>query len=445
MSALQDICLHIHAGQHVALVGLSGAGKTTLASLLLRFIQPGRGQITIDQGSLEEIPLDTWRQWVAWVPQDPTLFHDTIAENLRLAKPDASDIQMENAVQAAHLDEFIHSLPEGYNTLIGEGGARLSRGQAQRLALARAFLKDAPILILDEPTSSLDPRNEMLVESAMHELMRGRTVITIAHRLNTVHNADRIYVLDEGRLQEEGTHDELLARHGLYSRLVGAAGQTSKMPILSQRPTQADEIEPSQIDNSAINENPLAHHSSSFFRLLGFLKGSWGWVTLSVLLGVLTVGSNIGLMGTSAFLISAAALHPDLGTLQVAIVGVRFFGIARGVFRYTERLTTHDVTFRLLGRLRTWFYKALEPLAPARLLEHRAGDLLARIVCRRGNPGELLCPRRRSTNGGGIDHCWDGDLLCQDGYAPGLGLPGIYADPGDWAPIHIVGSFQRTR
>jgi ATP-binding cassette subfamily C protein CydCD len=378
--ALQDISLEIHAGQHVALVGLSGAGKSTLAALLLRFIQPGSGLITMGCIPSSEIPLESWRQEVAWVPQNPYLFHDTIAANLRIAHPDASDRQLEFAVQAAHLGEFIHSLPAGYSTMVGEGGARLSLGQAQRLALARAFLKNAPILILDEPTSSLDPRNEMLVESAMHEIMRGRTVITIAHRLNTVRNADRLFILDQGRLVEEGTHDELLVRQGVYSRLVGAAVQSPGIPIPSQPPMQDDDIAQSIFNITSPGEASPNHHPATLFRLLGFLKGSWGWVALSVLLGVLTVGSNIGLMGTSAFLISAAALHPDLATLQVAIVGVRFFGIARGVFRYTERLTTHDVTFRLLGRLRVWFYQALEPLSPARLLEHRVGDLLARIV-----------------------------------------------------------------
>jgi ATP-binding cassette subfamily C protein CydC len=134
-------------------------------------------------------------------------------------------------------------------------------------------------------------------------------------------------------------------------------------------------------DSSPIQKSKINNHQSKILlRLLGFLRGSWGWVALSVLLGGLTIGSNIGLIGTSAFLISAAGLHPEFGTLQIAIVGVRFFGIARGVFRYTERLTSHNVTFRLLARLRTWFYRALEPLAPARLMQYRSGDLLGRIV-----------------------------------------------------------------
>ncbi len=382
--ALQDVSLEIQAGEHVALVGRTGAGKSTLAALLLRFINPSGGQITINQEPLTDFPLESWRRLVAWVPQNPHLFHDTIAANLRLARPDATDEELAAAARSAHLDEFIQSLPDGYATIVGEEGARLSGGQAQRLALARAFLKDAPILILDEPTSSLDPEQETLVESAMHALMRGRTVITIAHRLNTVFQADRIFVLERGYLVEEGTHRQLLARGGVYAALVnlpvGVERRMSNVPTDVQRSTFDAEHTPAPQPSTTVHRPHRPLVGSSIVRLLAFLRGSWGWVALSVLLGALTVGSNVGLMGTSAFLISAAALHPELGTLQVAIVGVRFFGIARGVFRYAERLTSHNVTFRLLAHLRVWFYRALEPLAPARLMEHRTGDLLSRII-----------------------------------------------------------------
>ena len=380
--ALQDISLEIHAGEHIALVGMSGSGKSTLAALLLRFIHPGSGKITINNEPLTGISLESWRSMVAWVPQNPYLFHDTIAANLRLARPDATNEQLAISTRAAYLDEFVRSLPQGYETVIGEEGAHLSGGQSQRLALARAFLKNAPILILDEPTSSLDPEHEMLVESAMHILMRGRTVITIAHRLNTVFQADRIFVLDQGHLVEEGTHRELLAQGGIYSRLVGAAEQIVDIPARSQGYKGINELDSSSLpgSESGRQDSTVKPQLPVAFRLLQFLNGSWGWVALSVLLGALTVGSNVGLMGTSAFLVSAAALHPELGALQIAIVGVRFFGIARGVFRYVERLTSHNVTFRLLARLRLWFYRALEPLAPARLMEYRAGDILSRIV-----------------------------------------------------------------
>jgi ATP-binding cassette, subfamily C, bacterial CydCD len=391
-ATLQDLSLAIHSGEHIGLVGSSGVGKTTLAALLLRFIEPSGGRITINGRSSTEIPLAAWRALFAWVPQDPYLFHDTLAANLRLAKPDATDAELQIAARLAHLDQCIESLPEGYATLIGEHGARLSAGQAQRLALARAFLKDAPILILDEPTSSLDPGQEALVETSLRTLMHGRTILTIAHRLNTVFQSDRILVLEGGRIVESGTHRDLIAKAGAYAVLINpiavVESQRSDLALDLQPPVLACPVPLEELSGSTLDVQPPANQkskisnqkSSTLLRLLGFLRGSWSLVALSVLLGVLTVASNVGLMGTSAFLISAAALHPQLGTLEVAIVGVRFFGLARGVFRYTERLTSHNVTFRLLARLRTWFYRALEPLAPARLLQYRSGDLLGRIL-----------------------------------------------------------------
>jgi ATP-binding cassette subfamily C protein CydCD len=389
--ALNNISLTINQGDQIALVGESGAGKSTLANLILGFFPPGKGEIRINGELLIEDNLAGWRSQIAWVPQEPALFQDTIAANIRLARPDADLGAVVSAASAAHLAEFIDSLPEGYETLIGEGGARLSGGEAQRLALARAFLKDAPILIMDEPTSQLDPVTESQLADSTRNLMEGRTVITIAHRLNTIYKADRILVLQEGSVVEDGSHQELIKMAGIYNDLVNA--YTGGIPVKSNIEIEGKELEIILDSYHQVSESPRlplsvqptlqprsTSQQPSWQRLAGFLSEHWVQVLFSVLLGFLTIGSSIGLMGTSAWLISTAALHPSIATLQIAIVGVRFFGILRGISRYFERLVSHNVTFNILTKLRVWFYKSLVPLAPARLLNFRFGDLLSRII-----------------------------------------------------------------
>jgi ATP-binding cassette subfamily C protein CydD len=222
--ALSDLTLTLPAGTRTALVGPSGSGKSTLVNLLMRFMDPDSGAILANGISVSSLPAKTWRESLALVPQRPHLFYGTVLENIKLARPGASREEVERAAELAGATEFIRRMPEGYGTRIGERGSRLSGGEAQRIAIARAFLKDAPVLIMDEPTSSLDPESERLIRAALERLARGRTVLVIAHRLNTVYGADRIAVLDEGSLAETGTHQELLRQGGLYTRLVNTYG-----------------------------------------------------------------------------------------------------------------------------------------------------------------------------------------------------------------------------
>jgi ATP-binding cassette, subfamily C, bacterial CydC len=222
-TVLREVDFSIRPGETVALVGRSGAGKSTCANLLMRFWDTDAGHVTIGGVNLRDLPLATLRKLVAAVPQDVHLFNETVADNIRLGRPDATQEEVERAAQLAQAHAFIIALPQGYGTPCGERGVRLSGGQRQRLAIARAFLRDAPILILDEAVSNLDTENEQALQAAMDEVRRDRTVLVIAHRLSTIRAADRVLVLDEGRVIEQGTHDALLAAGGTYARIVAAS------------------------------------------------------------------------------------------------------------------------------------------------------------------------------------------------------------------------------
>jgi len=216
---VHDIDFTIAPGERVALVGPSGAGKSTLSQLLLRFFDVQSGEIRIDGHDLKQLDLKTYLEQVALVPQETLLFGGTVRENIRYGKLDATEDEMHRAARAAHADDFIREMEGGYDAVVGEKGVKLSGGERQRIAIARAMLKDPRILVLDEATSSLDTQSESLIQEALEALMKGRTTLIIAHRLSTVHNADRIVVMEKGRVVETGTHPELMAKEGLYYHL----------------------------------------------------------------------------------------------------------------------------------------------------------------------------------------------------------------------------------
>jgi ATP-binding cassette, subfamily B, bacterial len=215
----KNLSMHIKPGEKVGLVGHSGGGKTTVTTLLLRFIDIQGGQILVDDQDIAKVTQTSLRRNIAYVPQEPMLFHRSLAENISYGNTKATQAEIETMAKLAHAHEFIEQLPHGYDTLVGERGVKLSGGQRQRVAIARAMLKNAPILVLDEATSALDSESEVLIQDALWKLMEGRTALVIAHRLSTIQRMDRILVMDNGKIIEEGTHKELLKQDGIYANL----------------------------------------------------------------------------------------------------------------------------------------------------------------------------------------------------------------------------------
>ncbi|MBV2354790.1 thiol reductant ABC exporter subunit CydD [Streptomyces sp. J2-1] len=356
--AVSDVSLTVRPGETVALVGPSGAGKSTLLDVVLGFVRPVRGRVRVGGADLAGLDLAEWRSRIAWVPQRPHLYAGTVAENVRLARPGADDGAVRRALGDAGALEFVDALPDGAETVLGEDGAGLSAGQRQRLALARAFLADRPVLLLDEPTAALDGETEAGVVAAVRRLAAGRTVLLVVHRPALLDVADRVVRL---RPQEPAAVRELPRR---AERAGSAEPQVS---------ASADPFGPGA-------PAPVARHRTTGARIRALAGGLRGRLLLALLLGALALGSAVGLTATSGWLISRAAQQPPVLYLMVAVTATRAFGIGRAVFRYAERLVSHDAVLRMLADTRVAVYRRLERLAPAGLRSARRGDLLTRLV-----------------------------------------------------------------
>lgn len=353
--AITDASFQIAPGETVALVGPSGAGKSTLLNVLLGFVRPTEGRVRIGDADLAEVDLEEWRSRIAWVPQRPQLFAGTIAENIRLACPDADESAVRRALADAGALEFVDALPRGADTVLGEDGAGLSAGQRQRLALARAFLADRPVLLLDEPTAALDGATEAEVVAAVRRLAAGRTVLLVVHRPALLGVADRVVRLAEPVPQAP----------------VEATARASAAPVVGTSVVAS--AGPSVTDVPPDRRSTLA-------RVRAMSGPRRGRLVLALLLGSLALGSAVGLMATSGWLISRASQQPPVLYLMVAVTATRAFGIGRAVFRYAERLVSHDAVLRMLADTRVAVYRRLERLAPSGLRTARRGDLLSRLV-----------------------------------------------------------------
>nr|WP_202437690.1 thiol reductant ABC exporter subunit CydD [Streptomyces sp. SID5910] len=376
--AVADVDLVVEPGETVALVGPSGAGKSTLLHALLGFVRPSRGRITIGGADLTGLDPAQWHAHVAWVPQRPHLFAGTVVENVRLARPDADDAAVRRALRDAGALEFVDALPEGAGTVLGEDGAGLSAGQRQRLALARAFLADRPVLLLDEPTAALDGATEAEVVAAVRRLAAGRTVLLVVHRPALLEVADRVVRLDEPVAAPVAAGAAKPTVDRPATEAPGAAGPTTAGDPGTAVRTP---VPPTGITGGSGTRRPAAGSPAGVLaRVRAMSAARRGRLGLALLLGSLALGSAVGLMATSGWLISRASQQPPVLYLMVAVTATRAFGIGRAVFRYAERLVSHDAVLRMLADTRVAVYRRLERLAPAGLRRSRRGDLLSRLV-----------------------------------------------------------------
>ena len=399
--ALADVSLDLPAGSSLGLVGPSGAGKSTVVNLLFRFFDPQGGRIRLGGHDLRELPLDLLRAQFALVAQDTYLFHGTVTENLLLGKPDATREEIEAATNAANAHDFILDLAAGYDTIIGERGQKLSGGQRQRLAIARAILKDAPILILDEATSHVDTESEAVIQEALDRLMENRTTLIIAHRLSTVAKTDQIVVLDRGLRVEAGRHQELLAKNGVYARLVAVQARAAEEAAVASadvaalgefggdsarqvvqpddsRRAVADEARGVESRQRAKPVEPINLSAwQTGLRLVHLVQTQWRRLAVALGGGLFKEAAIIGLSVASAVLASRVATAAAPGALVPLVLGI---ALAMAFFSWLESFVAHDMAYLLLADMRMALYRKLDPLAPAYLLGRRSGDLASIIT-----------------------------------------------------------------
>ena len=382
-AAHDGLSFNVGAGEKIGIVGPSGSGKSSVARLLLRLFDPQRGRVLIGGRDLKMLDPEAVRRMIAVVHQDTYLFHGTVEENLRLGKPGADDEEIAAAARDANAHEFISLLPQGYRTMIGERGVMLSGGQRQRLAIARALLRDAPILILDEALSSVDAENEAVIQQAIDRLAAGRTTLVLAHRLSSVIGADRILVLDKGRVVEEGSHVELIRRDGPYRQLMGAQAEERAGDITldadADEPDAAGERE--QIDLAAetapaelANAAAAVGWPATLGTLLRIIAPWRRRFAVVISSGIARVAAFIGVGILSALTVAAVKTGAPYGYLLILLA---LAAPLAGLLHWLESWLAHDIAYRLLAEMRIALFDKLDRLAPAYLLRRRSGDLIA--------------------------------------------------------------------